>query len=244
MVTAILETQSPVYASIKTANKKTGNVAVTSASQSTCPPTCSFKGKGCYAELGPMGIQTSRLNSSSITNPVEIAKLEANEIDKLDRMVKCRVHVVGDCADWDSASLVGAAMTRYHDRTGFPAWTYTHAWRTVPYEAWESLNKSETNNPIVLASIEHPSQVAEAKAMGYERSAMVVNRHPSDKIYEHEGVTVRPCPAESNEKVQCSNCELCMGDTIIKRNWVIGFAVHGGRKNKIKKAGTVTVTND
>ena len=48
-----------------TENSKTGPVSVTYAAQGSCPDECVFKGSGCYAETGPTGIITNRLNKQS-----------------------------------------------------------------------------------------------------------------------------------------------------------------------------------
>ena len=37
-------------------NRKTGPIPVTTTSANSCPPNCSFKSNGCYAESGPLAI--------------------------------------------------------------------------------------------------------------------------------------------------------------------------------------------
>ncbi|MEG0068146.1 MAG: hypothetical protein RR740_26515, partial [Pseudomonas sp.] len=37
-------------------NAKTGPIPVTTTSADSCPPSCSFKGNGCYAESGPLAL--------------------------------------------------------------------------------------------------------------------------------------------------------------------------------------------
>lgn len=37
-------------------NAKCGPIPVTTTSADSCPPTCSFKGNGCYAESGPLAM--------------------------------------------------------------------------------------------------------------------------------------------------------------------------------------------
>jgi hypothetical protein len=48
---------------LKTSNSKLGNVAATYSSiESSCPTDCSLKDNGCYAQMGFVGIHTSKLN--------------------------------------------------------------------------------------------------------------------------------------------------------------------------------------
>lgn len=51
------------HITLKSGNKKTGKIAVTTSSSSTCPKSCPFKGNGCYAEGGPLRIHWDKVNS-------------------------------------------------------------------------------------------------------------------------------------------------------------------------------------
>lgn len=44
-------------------NVKTGPIPVTTTSADSCPPTCSFKGNGCYAESGPLALHWRAVSS-------------------------------------------------------------------------------------------------------------------------------------------------------------------------------------
>lgn len=86
---------SGVYIVEKSKNKKLGDCSATGVSQTSCPSSCSFYHNGCYAETGPQGIQTNRLNKSNQTE-LELALEEAEGIGKLSDRRPLRVHVVGD----------------------------------------------------------------------------------------------------------------------------------------------------
>ena len=157
---------------------------------------------------------TTRLNSNPTTNPFTIARIEADGIDGLKGNRDLRVHVVGDARTVASAGLIGAAMVRYERRGGFLAWTYTHAWKTVPYSAW--------NGARVMASVHSGADVARAHAQGYTATAYAVpERHPSRHAYSIDGVTVIPCPAQWSDGVKCythgsrsRSCDICKGPTV------------------------------
>lgn len=207
----------------QTANRKLGPIAVTHVAQTSCPTTCPFLNKGCYTETGPQGVTTARLNKSTET-ALELAAAEAEAIDMLPADRPLRVHVVGDCATPEAAALVGAAMVRYAERGKTFAWTYTHAWRDVPVEAWQGA--------AVLASCETPAEVAEATARGYA-TAMVVPEHPGRKVYERGGVKVLPCPQEQGGP-QCKDCGLCARPATLRdKGLTVGFAAHGTKKSTV-----------
>src|SRR5207248_895946 len=94
-------------------NAKLGAVSATYASQASCPPSCPWFKQGCYAESGPTGFTTRRLNRSDVRGAVRIAREEARAIDALtgDRLL--RLHVVGDARTKAAARVLGAAAQRY-----------------------------------------------------------------------------------------------------------------------------------
>ena len=209
-------------------NSKIGKAATTYAAQDSCPTTCPFfDGGGCYAEHGPTGMYiTAPLNAAAKASkvpptPESVAQWEADVIDALK--VKpgrpLRIHTVGDCKTAPAAALVAGAAERYVAREGGPAWTYTHAWRVVPREAWGDVN--------VLASCETTGEVKAAHKRGYA-TALVVDEFPSPRRFEKDGVSVVPCPAQTKENVNCATCRLCMNsERLHKTETTIGFAVHG-----------------
>jgi hypothetical protein len=216
---------SGVLVTAVSANRKTGACATTAVSQESCPLDCPFRGNGCYAEYGPQGIITRRLNAS-LDPVVALALEEARRIDALPADRPLRVHVVGDCATAESATLVGAAMVRYATRGQTFAWTYTHAWRAVPLAAWQGAS--------VLASCESVADIEAAEARGYA-TALVVSEHPGRKVYTRGTRQILPCPNEFGGP-QCLDCGLCAKPTMLRaRKLTIGFAAHGSGARKVKE---------
>lgn len=211
----------PAAAAEKSGSSKLGPVSVTMASQASCPTSCVFLGAGCYAENGFIGgFITKRLTKHPETDPVAIAQAEADKIDKLTGTRPLRLHVVGDSFTVEGTRILAAAVERYTARGGGRAWTYTHAWRVVPREAWGPIS--------VLASCETADDVARARMRGYA-AALVVRSHPSDKLGEvlGGGHAVLPCP-EQTRGIQCNDCRLCLDDTRLReQNIAIAFALHG-----------------
>ena len=219
-------------------NRKTGPVAVTYAAQQSCPQTCPFLGSGCYAETGPMGSVTSRLNGAATgMSPYEIACAEAAAIRAAPANTDLRIHGVGDCRTELAAFTVAAAATEYVRRgSAFKvrAWTYTHAWRLVPRAAWLGVS--------ALASVESYGDAAKAMSHGYA-AAVVVPEFPDGATaytigWEKGGpedITVVPCPYQT-KGVQCVKCRLCLDDRkLLEERRVIAFAAHGSKASSVKR---------
>jgi len=194
-------------------NKKLGKYcSATYVSQATCPPTCKFRGHGCYAEYGHSRYILNRLNRSKVSNPIEVTKAEAEAIGKLSGHFPLRLHVVGDCYDTQSASMLTEACLEYRAKHGQPVWTYTQN-HDIPREAWGSIS--------VLRSCTNRKQVAESIDAGFAAALVVPD-------FDTEGI---PCPALLDKSIHCVDCRRCINAT----NEVILFKVHGTGKNQAKE---------
>lgn len=215
-------------------NAKIGDAATTYAEQRSCPTSCRFfNGGGCYAEQGRLGFSvTAPLNRAAAqiaATPEDIARAEAKEID--DLKVKAgrplRIHTLGDCKTDAAAEIVSAAASRYVERDGGPAWTYTHAWRDVDVASWGDVN--------VLASCETPEDVEAAHERGYP-TAIVVEEFADRKLYQADGVNILPCPAQTakpGKDITCASCELCFdAPRLFRERLTIAFEVHGTEDGK------------
>lgn len=210
-------------------NGKTGPCSVTYASQGSCPQ-CPFLNSGCYAEYGPIGIITRRLNNSGTATAEEIALEEASAIDRLRGLRPLRLHAVGDCRTDAAAKIVARAVYRYRKRgMGQRVWTYTHAWRKVKRKSWGEVS--------VLASCERVGQIEDARARGYA-TALTVGTFASRATYLIEGEKVIPCPAQTRD-VTCVDCKLCWDDDrLLRSELTIGFELHGsGRRRALDLIG-------
>jgi len=224
---------------VNSSNKKLSKfnkVDATYASiQKTCPSTCKLKGEGCYAELGPTGIYAGRLDKEADNlTALQIARAEVKEIDSSYRGKEIpngrnlRLHVAGDCRIPSGVRIINAAVGRWKGRGGKSAWSYTHAWDRVMRDEWSNVS--------MLASVDSIDEVPFARANGYAPS-IVVTEHKSNKVYTLPGSDVKwiPCPAQTRG-VGCVECGLCLNaDRLFAENKGIAFAVHGVRKNIIRR---------
>jgi hypothetical protein len=214
-----------VHAVDVSANRKTGIVSVTYASQNSCPDDCPLRGGGCYAESGPTGIWTKQVNEyDPDATALDVAKAEAEAIrEVISGTLDLRLHVVGDCSTDEAASIVSDAALRTA-RPGRRVWSYTHAWRRVQRGAWGEVS--------VLASCETPIQARQAQEQGWA-TAVIVPAYKSERLYEEQGLKILPCPNETRG-TQCVDCGLCMKDTFLReKGYAIGFTPHGSGAKKV-----------
>lgn len=207
----------------------------------TCPDSCNLKGAGCYAETSYTGMTNRKLeNLAAAKSALDLAKDEAAAIDSAfskgvpqtgaNGGVDLRLHVSGDCKTTTAARTVAAAARRFARRGGGSVWSYTHAWRTVPRNAWEGVS--------ILASVESLKDSWAARKRGYA-PAIVVSEHKSDKLYRLGNSKFIPCPAQTRG-VTCVTCRLCFNaDRLHAAGIGIAFKAHGAKRNELKRKLTV-----
>lgn len=220
----------------ESANQKIGPVSATMASQASCSSECPFLGSGCYANGGNQGIHTSRLNQSSVIDPVKIAECEAAAIDTLTGARPLRLHVVGDVTTDETAKIIAEAARTYrrrgarvHEPEHGPAavWTYTHSWRQISRRSFGLIS--------ALASCETTAQVRKARGKGYATS-IVVDRFERPTAYVKDGIKIVPCPQQTGKSQNCTTCRLCWNDWSLRETGVtIGFEAHGMQANIVRK---------
>ena len=222
---------NPVTLVARSKNRKLGAVAATYVSQQSCPRDCPFLRSGCYAESGPIGVITHRLNRSGRRSPKSLALAESKLIASAPGDRPLRVHVVGDCRTNGSAQIVSRAMANYPNRS----WTYTHAWRKVHRRSWGKAN--------VLASCESIASVRKARRGGYA-TVLTVPKFQADRAYNvTPDIRLIPCPNQTRG-VTCAQCRLCWdAERLRKSRLTIGFALHGNRAKSVnnKQPGRIAL---
>ncbi len=226
---------APAIAVERSADRKLSTdktVSATWASQGSCPANCSFYLSGCYAETGHAGITTKRLNmaqSIGMFTPEQIARFEADAVNRLKGKYDLRGHVVGDCKTVEAARIVSEAYNAYIKRSGKRVWTYTHA-LDVPRSVWGDVS--------ILRSCESVEQLQVEHDRGYACSLVVPTKHESHRpVNLGNGFTGIPCPYQVKKTESCKACGLCMQDKHLhRRKLVILFAPDSGTDKKIKKA--------
>jgi hypothetical protein len=215
--------------------------------ESTCSDLCPFKrdeqGRpgGCFieAEHFTRKMMATLDDGARGLAADKVIQLEVQEIDRTwSRGIPqdgarggrdLRIHVGGDTPTERSARMLAGAAARWLARGGGAVWSYTHSWRSIPASAFWPIS--------ILASVETPGQVLEARARGYA-PALVVEDFPNGKLpFEVAGTKFIPCPAET-VGTTCVRCRLCLRDGLFERNYGIAFQVHGADAGAARAALT------
>jgi hypothetical protein len=219
------------YAINYTGNSKTGVMPVTTSSKSTCPDTCSLKEKGCYAKYSFLGNYWDKLTSGKVNNSLNYSEL-LKAISKLSKGTLWRHNQAGDLLHdngvIDSNSLVGLVNANKGKR----AIVYTHHLPSVSNNA--SLIKLANDSGLTInLSSDTLKQADEYIALDIA-PVVTLLQLGSDKVsYTPAGNKVVKCPADKVKGITCASCGLC---ALSKRDYIIGFEVHGIAKKSINNS--------
>jgi hypothetical protein len=207
--------------------------------EATCPDSCEWKRKGCFADAGFTKIAGQLMDQAAKgRSGFGVMQEEARLIRWAFRGRRIpqdgarggrdlRLHVGGDVDSARGAGVPGAAARDWRRRGGGAVWTFTHRWAAIPRAAWGPAVS-------VLASIEAPGQAAEAARQGYA-SALVVDQFASQRAYPiAPGLQLVPCPAETRGKT-CAECRLCLDRPLLQLGLAIGFQAHGSGAGQMRE---------
>ena len=218
---------------IKSTNKKTGSIPVSTTTAKTCPTTCPFNNSnagGCYADSGPLAIHWRKV--TSLDRGVSFDKF-LDQIENLPPEQIWRHNQAGDLPGNGKKLDSKACNDLSKANKGKNGYTYTH------------YNPAIYNNSKIIQSMNNAgftvnlsgNNAAHAIALKkkYKSSpvvSVVSSNHFDNKkrSYKKEGVTFVQCPADYNDKVNCKSCKLC---AIPTRTSVICFPAHGTQKKRI-----------
>lgn len=217
-----------VSLTLKSENGKTGPIPVSISERSTCPTTCPFYDKGCYAKYGPAAIHWRKVSTKQKGSGWQefcdkIANLPENQL--------WRHNQSGDLPH-NSGNIdyrkLRALITANKGRRGY---TYTH----------HILNE---HNRVCLEN---------ANGMGFTVNASTESVEDADKIMTEYGIPavavvnsetarrfsktksgrkVIQCPATVYDNVNCSTCGLCAN---ADRDYIIAFPSHGVAKKTVNE---------
>ena len=231
----------PAHAVRKSGNVKTGPVNVTYVGKGSCPDECLHKILGtCYGEDFLVNLTWDRLESEA--TPAEYSASHAAEIDSLPADRPLRLRVVGDVLTAEAAEEEARAAADYQARgraAGADSWvwSYTHCWQEGG-ELSEILPEIYYNRGVsVLASCETLEEVRQASQAGWACAASVP-AHPADgKPTKVDGFKLLPCPAQTQDNVNCMDCGLCgRAEFLRDTKTVITFAAHGRKSKQLAQA--------
>lgn len=216
------------HITLRSNNVKTGPIPVTTTSADSCPPTCSFKGNGCYAETGPLALHWSAVTKGTRGGSLQ-ALCEAvkalpedqlwrhNQAGDLPSSTPGRIH-------WDSMRKLIAANT---GRRGF---TYTH-YRPVARNR-AIVQMANDCGFTVNWSAETLEQADQYAALNAGPVVCVLPAGTNKALKTPGGRPVVVCPAVLLDDMDCARCGLCQN---ADRSSIVGFPAHGSGAAKVQK---------
>lgn len=205
-------------------NGKTGPIPTTRTERASCPSTCPFYSKGCYAKYGPEQIHWSRMNGA-----LEWSDL-CRKISRLPMGQLWRHNTAGDLPHNDG--LIDYKMLRQlaianKGRRGF---TYTHHDIRQHHNlvAVETANLMGFTINVSTESVEVADQVMTNH--GIPAVAVVPSTETRRFFKTQSGRKVVVCPATIHDNVNCATCGLCQQN---EREFIIAFPAHGIAKKTV-----------
>lgn len=204
----------------KSGNKKLGGIPAAIVSPETCPPSCGFYGKGCYAEFGASGhhwrnVEHHGLSWSDFLK--RVTELPAGQL--------WRYAVAGDLpgeGDGVDARALSELVRANRGKRGFG---FTHKPITVN-------SRSQIYDANALGfTINLSADTLEEAAYGLP-VAVVLPEHAQGDIRTPEGRRVVICPAQTRPSVTCASCRLC---SVSRRKGIVGFRAHGQMKKTVSR---------
>lgn len=218
-------------------NAKTGPIATSMTSADTCPDSCGFKAKGCYAKYGPAAMHWGKVTSGNRGGDFA-AFLSA--VDCLPRGGFFRHNVAGDLPGVNESvnaeelrQLGKACETRR-----LVAWTYTHK------HAAASVIAENRGGLVVNLSADNVGHADSLSGKGLPVCVVLPAQYENEKrAYTPAGSLVVVCPAaRAGSTVTCQTCgngrPLCAR---ADREYLIGFPAHGTAKKTVSLIATVGV---
>ena len=210
-------------------NRKTGPIPVTTTSADTCPEACPLKGRGCYAEGGPLAIHwksNMRLTLDELAQAVR--ELPEGQLWRHNQAGDLPGE--GDRIDWsDLCRLVEANR----GRRGF---TYTH--KPVADHPWARHNREcvAACNGLgftVNLSADNLAEADQLSELGVGPVVTILPRNQLTNTKTPSGRKVVVCPAITHERTTCETCGLCQR---ADRSVVVGFPAHGSLARRAEEA--------
>ena len=207
-------------------NAKTGPIPVTTTSSDSCPPTCSFKGNGCYAESGPLAMHWRAVTAGKRGGTLEelCAKITA-----LPRHQLWRHNQAGDLPGHQGELDPGAVRRIAEANKGRRGFTYTHYRPTATNQ--EIVARANKAGFTINWSAETLEEADEFAALSAGPVVCVLPADQLTPVRTPAGHHVIVCPAVTGN-TDCLNCGICQQRD---RQAIVGFPAHGSGAKRVQK---------
>lgn len=204
-------------------NSKTGPIPVSTTIESSCPSICPLRKSGCYADVGPIAWQWSKVAT--------VGNTWSEFCDKIARLrtgTFWRHNQAGDLLHNEQVIDKVALADLVTANKGKRGFTYTHHDVQIASNR-TAVAKANAYGFTVNLSANNLVHADELIALGIAPVVSVVAIEHPKLSYTPNGHKVIVCPATYREDVTCQSCELCQK---VDRRVIVAFPVHGVTKKK------------
>ena len=211
-----------VHITARSSNVKTGPIPVTTTERKSCPTTCPFWDKGCYAKSGPLALHWRKVSDGERGTDWQglcdfVSSLPAKQL--------WRHNQAGDMPHHKGSLIVSHVFDLVAANYGKRGFTYTH--HVLNPHNLRLIDYANDNGFTINVSKESITDAVKAHRSGLPAVAVVPS--DADVPRSYEGVTVTECPAQVRNTT-CSECGLCAQ---AERQCVVVFRAHGNAKRHV-----------
>jgi len=214
-------------------NAKTGPIAVSTSSKSTCPDDCPLKEKGCYAGNGPLNLHWQKVTNGERGVSFDDFLLQVGALPiKSEYRHNQAGDLPGENGQIDAPKLARLAATT--KKRKLRAFTYSHYNVLTNLNNRLAIKQANDDGFTINLSANHINEVDDLLALNIAPVAVIMPMNAPKVSYTAAGNKIVICPAQTNDETRCIDCMLCANKD---RNFSIGFLPHG---TSAKKAALAT----
>ena len=207
---------------LKSRNKKTGPIPVTTTERKSCPDSCPLKKNGCYADGGPLAFRWNEV--STMGKPW---KELCNDIAGLRPGQLWRHNQSGDLPHKNGVIDLKAVKSLVKANKGRRGFTYTHHDMKISANR-KAVKHCNENGFTVNLSANNLSEADALDKLGIGPIAVLLSENSTDSVTPG-GVPIVLCPVTTG---RTESCESCRGLCARKRKTIVGFRAHGNTKRR------------
>lgn len=228
------------HLTVKSTNRKTGKIPVSTSSQKTCPDSCQLK-KVCYADVGCLKWHWDKVSNGTQKN---LSNWEGfvEKIGALPKDQLWRHNQAGDLVGKKDVICAYSLDDLIEANKGKRGFTYTHY--PIIKEQYKGNESNEANGIVGFNKL----CVQRANDGGFTVNVSADNLEIAEKLFNEglptvsvvsedapakgktkNGIPYIVCPAQVKEGVTCHSCGLCQKS---QRKAIIAFQVHGTHKGQ------------
>jgi hypothetical protein len=219
-----------VSLTLRSRNRKTGPIPVSTTSRDTCPSTCPLMGAGCYADGGPLAIVWRQVDAGAVGTDwnafcAAIAALPKGQV--------WRHNQAGDLPGKDTAIDAAALAQLATANAGRRGFTFTHKPVVGNPANAAAVRDANAAGFTVNLSANNLSHADELAALDIAPVVVVlpaeIDGAKAHTVRTPAGRTVSVCPATYRDDVTCQTCTLCQRQD---RACIVRFPAHGASRRK------------